>query len=403
MPDAYPFPHQAALEAEIQQLRAENQRLRADREVQAEHAAQAKRYQQSQERFRTVFDNSPLGLTIIGPDLVIRQANQEVATMLGLASPEALVGRGIIEFAHPHHRYDWNLLQERLWKHKTPSFSLETCLMRPDGSSFWCQVHSVLFSNESGEMGHTTLEDISERKDLEFSLKRLYDAQETILHLVAHDLKNPINNIQMLAELVRRDANLLATCPDDAQHETGKLLDLILRSCGEANTLLKDILYLGELDATRLNKQQTDLRAFLENRLGVCRLTAQERGIDLTLELPAEPLHENLNADRFARVIDNLLTNALKFTPSGGRICVGLAAHAGRTRLTVQDTGMGIPAELQAHIFDKFSTAVRTGLHGDGSTGLGLFIAKQIVRLHGGKIWVESQEHEGTTFFVELA
>ena len=79
-----------------------------------------------------------------------------------------------------------------------------------------------------------------------------------------------------------------------------------------------------------------------------------------------------------------------------------LREHAGRPRLAVQDTGIGIPAEYQAQLFDKFSSAAREGLAGESTTGLGLFITQQIVRLHGGTIWVESRENEGTTFFIDL-
>lgn len=79
-----------------------------------------------------------------------------------------------------------------------------------------------------------------------------------------------------------------------------------------------------------------------------------------------------------------------------------LSEHAGRPRLTVQDTGAGIPAALLPHLFDKFSQAAREGLAGESTTGLGLFITQQLVRLHGGVIWVESRENEGTTFFIDL-
>ncbi|GAA3990740.1 hypothetical protein GCM10022407_39030 [Hymenobacter antarcticus] len=90
----------------------------------------------SQDRFRTVFENSPLGQKIIDPDLVIRQANPAVLAMLGLTHPEELVGHQILEFTHPDYHAHWHDLQERLWKHKMPRFSLETCLVRADGSSF---------------------------------------------------------------------------------------------------------------------------------------------------------------------------------------------------------------------------------------------------------------------------
>ncbi|MFC7671295.1 PAS domain-containing protein [Hymenobacter humi] len=154
------------------------------------------RYEQSQVRFRTVFENAPLGQKIITPDLTIRQANPAVVKMLGCAGVDDLVGRKIIEFAHPEHRADWQDLQERLWTHKMPSFTLETCMLRTDGSSFWCKVHSVLFPDDDGELGYTILEDISDRKNLESKLKRVYDAQETILQLATHDIKGPIAHIE---------------------------------------------------------------------------------------------------------------------------------------------------------------------------------------------------------------
>lgn len=100
--------------------------------------------------------------------------------------------------------------------------------------------------------------------------------------------------------------------------------------------------------------------------------------------------------------MDNLVSNALKFTPAGGQITVGLREVSGRAVLTVQDTGIGIPEALQAGLFEKFSAACRAGVGGEASTGLGLFITKQIVQLHRGKLWMESREGAGTTFFVEL-
>jgi two-component system sensor histidine kinase VicK len=110
----------------------------------------------------------------------------------------------------------------------------------------------------------------------------------------------------------------------------------------------------------------------------------------------------DLNPNKFGRVVDNLLGNALKFTPSGGRVTVRLSEHTGRPLLTVQDTGVGIPVEYQAHLFDKFSKAAWEGLAGESSTGLGLFITQQIVRLHGGTIEVEIHPNKGTTFCIDL-
>lgn len=394
-PNHAPKAKPRSLRAENEALREQIKQLQADRKTKAAKKEKDDKYEQSQVRFRTVFENSPLGQKIITPDLLIRQANPALAAMLGLTRPDEVEGRGILEFAHPHYRADWDHLHERLWQHRIPNFTFNTCLVRPDGSSFWCQVHSILFPDEGEELGYTTLIDTTAHKELEASLKRLYDTQETILHLVAHDLKTPIAHIQMLTELLHRDAA-------SEEPETPQFLKLIEHACDEANTLLQDVLYLGELDATRLKKEPTNLNAFLDTQLTVHRLTAQEKGIDLVLELPPHVVTVPLNPNKFSRVVTNLLTNALKFTPAGGRVVIHLEEHAGRPRLTVQDTGVGIAPALQAHVFDKFSAAARNSRYGEGTTGLGLFITQQIVRLHGGKIWLESRENEGTTFFIDF-
>jgi two-component system sensor histidine kinase VicK len=354
----------------------------------------------SQDRFRTVFENSPLGQKIIDSDLVIRQANSAVLAMLGLTHPDELVGHQILEFTHPHYHTHWHDLQERLWKHKMPHFRLETCLVRADGSSFWCQVNSILFPDEGGELGYSILEDITERKEIEEANKRLYDAQESILHLVAHDLRAPLANIQLLTDLVER--NWVSPALNDLAHDTPGYLALIKRSCDEAETMLRDMLYLAAFDADHQKKERTNLNTFLKEWVDLHHIIAEEKGISLTLAVPTEMVYANIHQDNFRRALDNLFTNALKFTPTKGSISVGLTEHEGRPRLTVQDTGIGIPDELQPHIFDKFSPTRRNGLSNEPSTGLGLFIARQVVKRHGGKLWLESSEQKGTCFFIDL-
>jgi two-component system sensor histidine kinase VicK len=393
-----PSEQQLSLEAQNAALRAEVQQLRAQ---QVAAQTQSNDWALRQARFRAVFENSPFGQKIITPDLRIRQANQAMVQLLGCASLDDIVGHRILEFAHPDYRDDWQFLQQRLWHHKLPSFSLETCLVRADGTSFWCQVTSIRFPDGDQELGYTQLEDISERKALELSLKRLYDAQETILHLVTHDLKAPLGHIQLLADLLRHQLDAAQLAPTQAP-DREQYLDLIRQSCLSATKLLNDVLLLGSLDAKHLKRQPTDLGAFLAQHLVGHRLVAQNKGLNLALEVPPQPVQANLNTDLFGRVIDNLVSNALKFTPAGGRVTVSLQEHAGRVRLTVQDTGIGIPEALQASLFEKFSTSARAGVGGEASTGLGLFITQQIVQQHRGKIWVESQEGVGTSFFVEL-
>jgi two-component system sensor histidine kinase VicK len=402
MPDATPEPtERPAVAPQVQALQQENRELLAHQATADLQKVVQHQYEQSQVRFRTVFENSPLGQKIITPDLTIRQVNAAVVAMLGYTSPEELIGRRIMEFAHPQFRADWHHLQAQLWEHKLPHFSLETCLVRADGSSFWCQVTSVLFPDEDAELGYTILEDISERKGLEKKLQRLYDAQETILHLATHDLKGPIGHIELLADLLQREVASRAGTGPPAP-EMLHYLALIQHACAHATTLLEDVLYVGDLDATELHKQPTDLHTYLPTRLELHQLAATKKGVTLALDLPAEGLFAPLHPDKFGRVLNNLLSNALKFTPAGGTVTIGGQECEGKARLSVRDTGIGIPGKLLHNLFDKFNPTRRAGLQGETTTGLGLFIAKQIVQLHGGDIWVESREREGTCFFIEL-
>jgi two-component system sensor histidine kinase VicK len=347
-----------------------------------------------------VFENSPFGQKIIDSDLVIRQVNPAVLAMLGCAHPDEVVGHRIQEFAHPDYQEDWRFLQERLWARKMVRFSLETRLVRVDGTSFWCQVTSMRFPDNGEELGFTQLEDISERKALELSLKRLYDAQETIVHLISHDVKTPVAQIQLLTDLLQRQLDAAQLGTDDAQ-DTAKYLALIRQACANANKLLQDILWLGALDEREVQKQPTDLSAWLREQLAAHQLDAQAKNLTLVLDLPPG-VHANLNTSLFGRVVDNLVSNAFKFTPAGGQVTVGLREAPSSVLLTVQDTGVGIPEALQGSLFEKFSPASRAGVRGESSTGLGLFITQQIVQQHRGKLWVESQEGVGTCFWVEL-
>jgi two-component system sensor histidine kinase VicK len=100
--------------------------------------------------------------------------------------------------------------------------------------------------------------------------------------------------------------------------------------------------------------------------------------------------------------LENLISNAVKFTHAGGEVRISLKNKAQKVLMQVSDTGIGIPSKWQKNIFDKFTKANRKGTQGETTTGLGLYIVKQIVDLHKGKIWVESEENKGTSFFIEF-
>jgi two-component system sensor histidine kinase VicK len=178
---------------------------------------------------------------------------------------------------------------------------------------------------------------------------------------------------------------------------------MIEGSCEKAYSIIKDLLLIGEIELGKqaLEKQPTEMKGFIEPLLYPLQLHAKEKQITLHFESPQEDVYVQINREKFLRVIENLVSNAIKFTQVGGQVWVGLKKTKS-VMLQVSDTGVGIPQPLQSSIFQKFTQAGRQGTEGEETTGLGLYIVKQIVELHRGKIWFESEENKGTTFFIEL-
>jgi two-component system sensor histidine kinase VicK len=395
------------LETENSTLQQENARLRSSNQgtIQRfeEQLGNEQAYQDSQHRFKTVFEQSILGKKIIGEDLRILQVNPALQAMLGYSEKE-LVSTNILAYSHPHFVHTWHELQKKLWKEKIPSFGIETCLVRKDGSSFWCKVTSILFTDDGDTLGYTILEDISERKAIEEKVNKLYDSQEIMIHTVAHDLKNPIHSIKALSSFLKKDIAALQEINAQKHAQSLTYLDMIEGSCEKAYNIIKDLLLIGEIELGKqpLEQQTVEMKSFIEPLLYPLQLHAKEKGITLYFECPQEQVYGQVNREKFVRVIENLVSNAIKFTKVGGKVRVGLKKETQSILLQVSDTGVGIPESLQSSVFQKFTKAGRQGTEGEETTGLGLYIVKQIVELHKGKIYFESEENKGTSFFIEL-
>ncbi|QHT65306.1 PAS domain S-box protein [Rhodocytophaga rosea] len=397
----------AQLEAENKTLQEEISHLRSFQQLASkrfeERLAFEEGYKESAARFQTIFEQSILGNKIIADDLRIIKVNQALQTMLGY-NAEDLVGTRVLEYVHPNHVKPWRELQQRLWKEKISSFGIETCLIRKDSSSFPCRVTSILFTEGEHTLGYTILEDISERKLVEVKLKKLYESQEILIHTVAHDLKNPIHIIKTLSSFLKKDMDAFQEIDEQKKFRSLTHLEMIETSCEKAYSIIKDLLLIGEIELGKqpLEKENIEMKSFIEPLLRPFQLAAKEKGIGIHIDFSSEPVYAQINRDKFTRVIENLLSNAIKFTSNGGQVTVRSKKESQRVLLQVSDTGIGIPDSIQSNVFQKFTKAKRRGTEGEATTGLGLYIVKQIVELHKGNIWLESKENIGTSFYIEL-
>ena len=235
------------------------------------------------------------------------------------------------------------------------------------------------------------LEDQNER------LRELDRLKDEFVALVSHELRTPLTSIRGYLELVLDgEAGELS----DDQRE---FLGIVERNSHRLLALVGDLLFLAQVEAGKLSLElgAVDLSSIAAETVETARPLAEERGITLTLASGPLPL---LAGDRvrLAQLLDNLVSNGLKFTPSGGRVDVRVRAERGRAVIEVRDTGMGIPAGEQEHLFERFFRASKATEQAIPGTGLGLAISKAIVHAHGGRITVASEEGKGSTFRVTL-
>ncbi len=214
-------------------------------------------------------------------------------------------------------------------------------------------------------------------------------AREDVLGVVAHDLRNPLNLVSMTTQLLME--------PDLTPERRRSTFAINARAVQRMNRLIGDLLDVVRMEAGHLslNVGPCDVTRVLVETMEAFQPRAAEQGISLVLS--PEPPNAIVQADeeRVLQLIDNLVGNALKFTPNGGRVSIGGFIDTNELRVTVADTGPGIPEEQRARLFDRFWQARGTDRRG---LGLGLPIAKGIAEAHGGRLWVESTMGSGSMF-----
>jgi signal transduction histidine kinase len=212
---------------------------------------------------------------------------------------------------------------------------------------------------------------------------------------VSHELRTPLTAIKGFVETLQDGA-----AADPAVRD--RFLNTIAIETERLTHLTNDLLLLTRADAGRLDLHltPTDLVACIQRAVAQLEGRAREKRIAIATELPDDPVSVQADADRIHQVLVNLLDNAIKFTPPGGRVVVSVDDH----RVTVTDTGPGIPADEMPHIFERFYRGDRSrARQGTDGSGLGLAIAKAIVEAHGGQIWATSESGEGATFRFTLS
>ncbi|MFD1257008.1 ATP-binding protein [Mucilaginibacter terrae] len=230
-------------------------------------------------------------------------------------------------------------------------------------------------------------------KEKNLEIEKASAFKNDVLGMVAHDLRNPIGAIESIALLMEMDE-----LDDDTRENTG----MIKVSCRKALSIINDLLEVARNDNSDIMSYTlVNMNDFLKDIVHVWQHITEFKN-ELVLVTPDYPVHAEINQEKFHRVIDNLISNAAKFSKEKDRVEICLSEQNQQIYIEVKDHGMGIPPALLPQVFDRFSKAGRKGLKGEKSTGLGLSISRQIVEMHHGRIEVQSQEGIGSTFTIKL-
>ncbi|WP_338871850.1 PAS domain-containing sensor histidine kinase [Spirosoma sp. SC4-14] len=237
-----------------------------------------------------------------------------------------------------------------------------------------------------------------ERSNLEIrlrnrDLKKLNDEKNELLQIVSHDLKNPLYNLQ-------HEVKGILTSPAEAILHAQRAL-----ACADKMlTLINNFLSIHTIESGRMMLQiePVDLQAHLKQVLASYQEPLKAKQLSLQLNLPQTPAVVLADAAALTHVLDNLISNALKYSPRGGQVYLQITTTPGAITLRVQDSGAGVPLDEVERLFQKFTKLSTKPTEGESSNGLGLAIARKLIKLQQGDIWYEHHPGKGATFVIEL-
>jgi PAS domain S-box-containing protein len=318
-----------------------------------------------------------------------------------------------IDHLHPEDRDRVRESQRKARQH-AESLELEYRFIAADGHVVWLKDSYTVVRDEVGKPSYTQgfAVDVTAQKQAERDrealltqtqeqnerLRKLDRMKDEFIALVSHELRTPLTSICGYLELLLQD-DVMAELPE-AQLSW---LEVIDRNAERLLRLVEDLLLTAQASAGNLalEKAELDVAAVLAQAVQASTPVAAARGISLICSTEPLPLTSG-DRLRIGQVVDNLVSNALKFTPSGGTVDVRAYSHRSAVRIEVTDTGMGISDDEQSQLFERFFRTARAQEEAIPGVGLGLSISKAIVEAHDGRISVRSKEGVGTTFFVDL-
>jgi len=363
---------------------------------------------ESEVKYRLISENAYDLISILNKKFKYEYINEQAFRQILGYLKKDLIGKSALKFCHPEDLE--NTIRALFEGFKEGKGGIELRFKHKDGHWVYFEAKGSTFIDMDGKLKALVISrDITERKNAELlveqeikKLKELDQIRKNLIIRVSHELKTPLIPVCVGSEL------LLEKYKDQLERGVNEIIKIIGRGGQRLKILINKLLDLSRLeyDMLSLDKQRTDLCKIIKEISNDMMHLVKKRDLTLNLKIP-DNLDLDIDAIRIEQVITNLLSNAIKNTPPKGTIILNLQKEDNWAKLIVTDTGVGLTEKEMNIIFNRFGKIER---HEKGleyiditGSGLGLFISKEIIDLHGGKIWGESLgRNKGCTFYVKL-
>ena len=346
----------------------------------------------SENTFRAAMENASIGMTIMEPPGRWLRVNKALTRLLGY-SQEELLQLNFRAITHPDDLLNSDLVVEQLLAGEVDTSSLEKRYLHKDGRIVWAQVNISAVRRADGSPQYliAQVQDITERREIE-------RVKNELISTVSHELRTPVTSIRGALGL------LAGTMADALPPQANRLVEIANKNSERLSLLVNDMLDIEKIASGKMRFSLA--RWALDDLVGAAiednMPYAAGFGVRLTRITRQAGLAVKVDADRFAQVMSNLLSNAAKFSPPGGEVEVSVSASAQSCLVAITDHGEGISPSFAPHIFAKFSQADASATRSRSGSGLGLHISREIIEKMGGTIGFDSRSGQGTTFWVAL-
>jgi len=362
----------------------------------------------SEQKFRHLFENSPYSVVLLELNETIKDCNIATIELFGIKK-DHLIGANFSEFFIDPLKLS-SLLKERIdFLNKGKILKpLELKLQKKNNIIIWVSLQTSLFKLDNETFMQIILQDITDRKKAEDiikdemkRLKEIDQIRSDFVRRTSHELKTPLISIYSSTQF------LLDNLKQDTNEDTLALIESINRGGKRLKRFSENLIdvFNIETDLLTIKKEKIDLVKIIKDCVKDMSLLLKERNIIHKLEL-SDSCYIQADKIRIEQVVLNLLSNAIKNTPQNGLIYIGLNESKDFVNVVFKDSGVGFTEEEKDKIFKKFGKIERIGIENEiiiEGSGLGLYISNQIVELHGGEIWMESEgRNKGSVFTIKL-